>query len=459
MSRRAGRPRLSRRSFLALGTAAAGGLALGGCSRRRRDDRRPPIILLSLDTTRADRLGWHGYRRPTTPELDRVAADAVVYTRGVSPSSWTLPAHASLFTGKFAASHGARYDPQGPLRIASRIGGDASLERIRARGLGRDETTLARWLADAGYATGGVVGGPWLARVFGLDRGFEHWDERGITSLAGRRAGSVTDGALEWLAGLDGRPYFLFLNYYDPHGPYGAPAPFTHAFGDEAAARAHPEAPETRNDLYDGEVRYMDHEVGRLLGALRERGDYDGALVVVTSDHGELLGEHGMWGHGLFLSEPELHVPLAVKYPHGEVAPRTDRTRVQLVDVAPLILERLGYSIPDSMQGGAPPAVTHPVVAEVNPLPHLSPAGDWLALYEDDWKYAWNSGGNHLLFDLARDAGETRNLAATEPERARTMQARLAGYLAGLPAPGPAGPEGQLDEETRRALEGLGYIK
>ena len=176
---------MDRRSFIKTGlqsSLAAGLWVAGGCATPSRSSL-PNILLITLDTTRYDRLSCHGYSLPTSPNLDALAAESVLYTRAYSTSSWTLPAHASLFTGKFVTSHGARKDPTGPLRLSSGIQGNKDWDNVRARGLSVEETTFAQILKRTGYDTGAVVAGPWMKKVFGLDRGFDQYDDDGIKKI------------------------------------------------------------------------------------------------------------------------------------------------------------------------------------------------------------------------------------------------------------------------------------
>jgi arylsulfatase A-like enzyme len=422
---------------------AALDLSLSGCGARIE---RPSVVLVTLDTTRSDRLGFSGYARATSPNLDALAARSQVFTRAIAASSWTLPSHASIFTGKLPASHGARYDPEGPLRLTEAIAGPEEWSEYRARGLSPQETTLAGILRDAGYRTGAVVGGPWMKRIFGLDTGFERYDEDGIADVNGRLASEVTTAALRFLEEDRDRPFFLFLNYFDPHGPYEAPSPYGGTYGAEPG------------DRYDEEILYMDHHIGRLFEGMEKLGLLEDCLIVVTADHGELLGEHGKMGHGTTLFEEEVRVPFLVKYPGNEVAPgRTDRP-VHHVDVLPIILDRLGLPLPSGGQGGVPP-VEHPLLAELDTLSFMSDEGDFRALYLGRYKLLWNSLGNHALYDLATDPGEERNLSQTDPERTTSSIRLLEKYLASLPEPGEAGPPRTLDEETLEALRSLGYVR
>ncbi len=421
----------------------------------------PDIVLITLDTTRADRLGCYGYHRETSPNIDRFAAHATRYDKAFAPSSWTLPSHASLFTGKFTASHGARFDPDGPLQLVEAIRTeDPRWGLYRARGLSRDETTLAQILKEAGYATGAVVGGPWMKRVFGLDRGFDHYDDSGITSVEGRRAREVSDAAIGWLQEHRREKLFLFVNYYDPHAPYDPPAGYSEKFvptdPGEAAALG---LAGVQRAAYDAEILYMDYHLGRLLKTLKASKRFEGALIILTADHGELLGEHGTFGHGKSLYHPELRIPLIVKQPGPDNAQASVPEPVQLVDVFSLVLEKIGISPPEGIQGESPGTVTHPIIAELYPLPALTGREGWRAIIEWPYKYLWNDRGNHALVNLEKDPEETRNLLAREPQISARLASALAAYIQGLPAPGETGPAQEVDAETQEALKSLGYIE
>ncbi len=441
--------------------AAAGAVSLPkalGCARWGRRDR-PNIILITLDTTRRDRLGCYGADRPTSPNLDRLAEDSSIYTQAYSTSSWTLPAHASLFTGKLPTSHGARFDPEGPLRLTDAIGAEEDWGKYRARGLGEGERTLARILQEAGYVTGAVVAGPWMKRIFGLQSGFDEYDDFQILAVDGRPAAEVTRSASRWVERVRGEKFFLFLNYFDPHGPYLPPLAFRHAFLPEGVSPETSDSLDTIRALYDAEILYMDHYIGKLLDRLRKWDLYDGAWILVIADHGELLGEHERMGHGRTLYQEELHVPLLVKHPGGERGPARIDVPVQITDILPMILERLHLPSPPEIQGMARPGPDRPILAEVYPLPSVSALGSWRAIIDGGFKFIWNEKGDHLLFHLTEDPGETVNLVARQPDRAKRLASKLERTLAALPKPGPAGTERTLDEETGRALKSLGYLE
>jgi len=426
------------------------------------DPSRPPIVLITLDTTRRDRLGCYGYGPATSPHLDRLCREATRYDAAYSTTSWTLPAHASLFTGEYTYSHGARYDPEGPLVLGSVIDHPAA-GRYRARGLAAGTPTLADRLSSAGYATAGFVAGPWMKRVFGLDGGFAHWDDAGIDQENGRRADALTDAALAWLRQHAAEPFFLFLNYYDAHSPYSPPEGWRDRFSQRVISGRPMPAPgesmslEEASAFYDAEIAFADHHLGRLFEALREWGLYDAAWILVTADHGDVLGEHGETGHGRYLWEEELRIPLVIKRPGGDAA--VDGSAIQLNDLAPMLLDALGLP-PLPRAGGPRTRGDDAVLAELYPLPSMFAKGDWRALVVGDHKLMWNSGGRHKLHQLSAVAGEDLDRATFEVARIEKLLARLTDTLAALPSPveGAAVPVQEVDESTRRALEGLGYL-
>lgn len=440
---------------------------LGACGGRR--DGRADVVLVTPDTTRADRLSCYGYGRETSPRLDELSRTSLRYARARAISSWTLPTHATLFTGRFSASHGACYDPEGPVRLGQVVRG---FDHYRARPLIEAETTLAERLAERGWRTAGFVAGPWLARPFGLAQGFEHWDDTQIDGVRGRLAEQVTDAALAWVGALErDEPAFLFLNYYDPHGPYGAPPPFLLHFIEGAPAPVDGRYPpaflrelqaregELLGDLCDGEIRYADHHLGRLFDGLARLGRFDGALIVVTSDHGEWLGENGLWGHGDDLGEVELAIPLIVRPPGGVPGGVVSELAVQQTDVLPIVFDVLGLSLPPEVQGHLPRAAGAATLAELYGLHGHRREGLWRTLVHGESKLLWSESGARELYDLSSDPLGLADRAADDPAAVESLSTQLEAWARTLPAPGAAPDSVEIDGATLRALESLGYVR
>lgn len=425
----------------------------------------PDVVVVTLDTTRADHLSTYGYERETSPNLTRFAADAVLYREARSPAAWTLPGHASMMTGLFPRSHGAH--------LAGGWLGGESIDGRRnvAHPLSPSHETLAELLRDRGYRSAAFVANfSYLYRDYGLAQGFGVYDdapglllrvEPPVARLVRllrpafavkpfRTARDVNAAALEWLDAQDrSRPSFVFLNYMEPHQPWVAEAPYDRwareVPGGWTLARTNlyshavrEVAPETAAFVranYDGQIAAMDAALGEFLDALRARGRYENAVIVVTADHGELLGEHSEMGHmGRTLWEPLLRIPLVVKYP-GPGRPRgLTEHPVQLVDVVPTVVALAGARLPSSVEGvglGAPARV---VYAEEGINPFL--VADYGAfydramrvVYDGPYKLLATSRGEKMLFDLAADPGETHDLAGSRPERVAHLEGLLADH-------------------------------
>lgn len=452
----------------------------------------PNLVVVVLDTTRADRLSLYGYPKLTSPNLERLAQDSAVFDRCIATSAWTLPTHASIFTGLFPSRHGAHLAGRWA-EMRTRLGMPAV-----AWPLGEDKLTLAEILRAHGYATAAVVANfSYLFRDFGLSQGFDYysdaprfiWRRRpAITKIARqfrpsfllkpyRSAEEINGEALAWLDRLGGGPFFLFLNYMEPHHPWLAPTSrrgwWRELWGglnriDSRDLYTHevkllsPEERRYIDEQYDGEIAHMDRALGRLMEALRARGDYDDTLIVVVGDHGELLGEHGSLGHiGRMLYEELLWVPLLVKYPGKRLAGRL-ADPVQQVDIFTTVLQVLGMPVPAGTQGEALPRVSHPIVAEQYTHGYLVKEygarydRDLTAIYMDGMKYIEGSDGEELLFDLASDPSEEVNLAAADSSRleaARTALARWTGSR-----PGQAAANTAITPSAEERLRALGYV-
>jgi len=398
----------------------------------------PNVLLVSIDTLRADRVGAYGAHDAGTATLDAVAAAGVRFEKAIAPAPLTLPSHATLLTGLYPPRHGVRHN--GMFRLASA------------------HETLAERFAAAGFDTGAVVGAVVLASRYGLDQGFDHYDDAtggGRASATGypeRRAGEVTDAALRWLAGARA-PFFLFVHYYDPHAEYQPPPPFAERF----ARRP-----------YEGEVAYVDAELGRLFEALRARGQLERTLVAVTSDHGESLGEHGERTHGYTLYDASLAVPLLLRGP-GVPAGRVVPGVVSLASVAPTLLALSGLPpLPDADGRDLRPLFAAAAGAAGAGAGGRAEAGaayaETLATQLDHgWAplHALRTATHHYvraprpeLYDVAADPREKRNLldAGARPE-AEAADAEIAALL----ARGEPLRTARVDAATRAQLEALGY--
>jgi len=312
-------------------------------------------------------------------------------------------------------------------------------------------TTLAELLRARGLATAAFVGAFVLDSRFGLDQGFEHYDDRlervgGVHAIGETPAGEISDRAIDWLETHGDRPFFLFLHYYDPHMPYEPPEPF---------------ATEMRGDPYAGEIAYADASIGRVLDRLRQLGIYDSTLIVVTGDHGEMLGEHGEETHTYFVYEGAVRVPLVIRLPGQSVARRVTQP-VGLVDITPTVAGLLDVRLPDEVQGRdlspllrGEPALESPhdmYCESVEPTQYG--CNPLLALVTERWKYIETTRPE--LYDLTADPAETHNLIAERPEIGGDLRERLVALL--RRAPSESTPGGTLDAEARERLRGLGYV-
>ncbi|HVT43463.1 MAG TPA: sulfatase-like hydrolase/transferase [Thermoanaerobaculia bacterium] len=382
-----------------------------------------PVIIISIDTLRSDRLPAYGYERNSTPHIDALAADSLLFEHAYTHAPLTLPAHASLFTGLLPADHGVR----------DNIG-------FRVRD---DVPTLAEMMRDRGYATGAAVSAYVLRKETGIARGFEFYDDAVQQSpehalgMMERSGQATADSALAWIDRTQ-KPFFLFLHLFEPHAPYDPPEPF----------RA------LHRDRYDGEVAWTDRIVGRFLDGLRSRNLYDDSIIIFLSDHGEGLGDHGESEHGLLLYRETVQVPLIVKLPGR----RSGGTRVvhpvQIVDIVPTIAELTGASPPPSLAGrsllGAAGDARRPIVAETfYPRFNLG----WSELYSlIEGPHHYIEGRRGELFDLQDDPAETKNLLTEERKKVASMRAALARFKREPESPGAVGAE------ERAGLAALGYL-
>ncbi len=456
---------------------AALGVALVACG----PERPPNVVLIVVDTLRADRLSVYGYPRPTTPNLERLADESVVFDDALTVMSHTLPAHVSLLTGVHPTTHqvlsnGWVYEGAWP--------------------------TLAARLRGAGYATAAFVSGFPLVRRSGLASGFQVYED----VVIGGRNHSKVEGeltnrrVLRWLRATPPQPFFLMVHYFDTHTPYTwpepgpLPLPLDAAFQErfERDGLAGLEVRDVKSsgiafrgaeiglaeagNVYDNLVLRVDGLIGELLDELRSQALLDDTLLVVTSDHGEGLGQHGYYSHGLHLYEEQLRIPLIVRPPRGAGwQPGRSKAAVSLLDVVPTVLELAGLPARDGLHGrslseaaaGELPARPRYLVAQRRHFPRrariargeFASSTDLHAVRGDGrLKYLRDGSGKEELYDLEADPSELRNLVETRVADAEAFRRRLEERLAALD-PGRPVQEPDLDEETRRRLEELGYAQ
>ena len=386
------------------------------------------VVLITLDTTRADRLSPYGFGSAPMPALDRLAREGVVFDQATTVAPLTLPAHASLFTGLLPPRHGVRDNAGAPLS--------------------EEQVTLAEILAARGYRTAAFVGSAILDPDRGLRQGFEEYrsvprnpDDRfsNLGRVVHRSASAVLDDALLWLADVNDSPFFLWTHLYDPHHPYEAPEPFA-----------------SRHDPYVAEIAYADSQIARLLDALDHRGVLDRALVIVTADHGESLGDHREMDHGIFLYEGVTHIPLIIRA--SGVAPRRIADIVRITDIMPTILDLLGLPQPavDGVSlGGLMRGLSEPereAYAE-SLYPQTHGWAPLFALRRDRFKFI--DAPQPELYDLWLDPFEERNVFDHRRKLATVLQACLRiqaqrglWTVAGAP----------VDSELDARLAALGYV-
>jgi arylsulfatase A-like enzyme len=405
-------------------------VSLVGCG----GDAPPNVVLVTLDTTRADRLGCYGYAAAETPILDAMARSGVRFEETRVQSPITGPSHASILTGTNPTFHGV-------------VG---NLQPLPATGV----TTMAEVFGEAGYRTGAAIGAFVVASEWGLDRGFDvYYDElplapAGRASLPERRGASVVRDALDWIGLRPDEPFFCWVHLFDPHSPYAAPPEFAERF---------PGSP------YDAEIAYVDHCVGLLRDGLDQLGVADHTLMVVTADHGEALGDHGEDTHAFYLYNATLSVPLimegAALVPPGVTVP----DMVRSIDILPTVLDLVALPIPPTVQGrsrvDAIEAERSPALPSIALTDELNLAFGWApirSVEDDGWKYVRLPSAE--LYDLARDPGELVNLAPDLPDKVTAMDSLLSQVIARTAGDLPRGPEGAVDQATLDRLMSLGYI-
>ena len=399
----------------------------------------PNVILITLDTVRADRMGFLGAKLGLTPHLDALASESVVFEHAYSQAPITPVSHATILTGTYPQYHGIR-------NFGDRLPPSVPF--------------LPDILHGQQYQTGAFVGSiildPKNGFASGFERGFDVYNagfhrqktgERREASM--QRRGEVTLGfVLEWLGQNKDGPFFLWFHLWDAHDPYNPPEPFRSRF---------PNAP------YNGGIAYVDDTVGKLIDYLKSQGLFDNSVIAIAADHGESLGEHGELTHSIFLYDSTIHVPMLLKLPGNRFAGQHVKATASLVDLAPTVLDALGQKPPPAMQGhsllpliGNPNAENRPSLATGD---HSERSFGWSALVS-------LRAGNQLyvraptpeLYDLASDPGEKKNVNLDRRATAARLAVQLDGFVKRVSAGAPGALQDGLDEKSREKLSALGYV-
>ncbi len=433
-----------------------------GRAASHSERRRPNVFLIVIDTLRADHLSAYGYDKATSPHIDALAAQGTLYEEAISAAPWTLPSHASLFTGLYVRDH------------------HTSSEHPN---LDPSYDTLAERLARAGYHTGGFSNNVWTNPDSGLEQGFQRFEELwrlqkvrsdGISvddPTTDMGAAKTDDDVLSWIDGLkDDRPFFVFINFFEPHLPYRPTKPFDDDFLPAGASPALVRRMRSfyspreygyilnvpwmkvserelgvLRGLYDGEIAYVDSKIGELVDGLRARGLADDTVLVITSDHGEHLGENHMLGHKLSVYEPLLHVPLVLWGPGRIPAGRRIAGQVQSLDLFGTILDLAGVDRGEApklpLQEPAPgytfselayPQIFLDVIHRRIPGWDASRFARALTTVRGSrYKLISGSDGSRQLYDLRADPHETKNLAASRPKELGRLERVLEEFQQG----------------------------
>ena len=422
----------------------------------------PNVLLISVDTLRADHLQVYGYSRKTSPQMDRLARQGVLFERAISQSSWTLPSHASMFSGLYPAQHGCVFQLTDKLGVSNH--------------------TFAERLLNEGYRTMAVTSVVYLSPTYGLDQGFERF-----VLMDGEIAENVVDKALSLLKKREDRPFFLFVHLFDPHEPYTPPLRYSNYFAnsphkaslstekkkyifDGEVVRISDKGMADFIDSYDGEIRYVDDQLARVFSYLRAQGILDSTIVILTSDHGESFGEHNLWGHHSSLYNEQIHVPLILRYPlelkgPQRIAPPVDAS----VRIMPTVLEMVGITDRHLIAGSLLPMIEAQGTGKVNTAYselHISEDYLW-SVVQPDWKLVATQHGNKdtrpkrvQLFDPVDDWRDDRDVADFHPDVVQQLITRHGTKLQEMHRAyqNQDHEQVELSDEQIQRLKELGYL-
>ena len=395
------------------------------------------LLIVTIDTCRADRIGAYGHPAARTPSLDRLARRGILFENCYTSVPLTLPSHCSLFTGRFPVGH-----------------------QVRNNGryfLNPSQITLAEKMKDQGYMTSAVVAAFVLLAKFGLDQGFDSYDDTLDTHRAYNNfnsemtAGEVYEKFSRWFDKNGQQKFFCWLHFYDPHAPYAPPREYADKFPNKAEG------------LYDGEIAYVDATIGRILEDMEDNGALGKTMIVVCGDHGEAFGEHGEFEHGVFCYEEALRVPLIFYNERLFPKARSLRRRVNLVDVMPTLCDLYAVEIPDSVQGRS---LVRSLRGDEEKTERTFYVESLYGKEEMNWSpltgvvagpYKYLSLPQPELYDLERDRGEKNNLFLDKNDVARELDGVLKKFIADHSGSGVAAGR-ELTPEDREHLQSLGYI-
>ena len=402
--------------------------------RSRPVGRSSSIVVITIDTLRADHLGSYGYFRDTSPNIDRVAEEGVLFANVVTTMATTLPAHVSLWTSMYPVQTGVT-------RNGSKL--------AKNQKAGSDVLMFAQMLRRLGYSTAAFVSATPVKKYTGIGVGFDIFDEPDVKR--GGRSGTAdatTDQVLQWLDSEPQKPFFLWVHYFDPHDPYRPPSPYDTSFSTTGELiqfleqNEYPYPEDARvlnvNNLYDGEIQFVDSQIGRLVAALEESGLYETLTLVILSDHGEGLGQHGRIGHGEIFNE-QLFVPLIIKFPESSGrAGQVVEEVVSLVDVVPTLVDVLDLPLSSEI---LEQFVGRNALSRRRPREYALAqrtthnrrgwgTADKFALVGRDWKYTLETGHRDWLFDMRQDRPEISSIAHVELEIQEDLRDRLLSELA-----------------------------
>jgi len=399
--------------------------------------RLPPnVVLVTIDTVRADHIGCYGAKQVQTPTIDALARDGILFERAISQVPLTWPSHAVILTGTYPFQNGVQDFTGQPLAPQFR--------------------SVAQSFKRHGYATGAVVSAFVLDRSWGLARGFDFYDDafspeafkNRDLGLVDRKSGESVTHAINWLKQPTHRPFFFWLHLYDPHSPYDPPEPYRTQYHDH---------------LYDGEIAYADHELGRLITWLKSNHLYDRTMIVLLSDHGESLGDHGEKEHGFFVYNSTVHVPLIVKPPAGSgIRPGRASRPVETTAVAPALLASAGIKDGIERQFNSRELLgteTEKQDSGYSETSYPLNSFGWSPLHAlETSRYHYIEAPQPELYDLTSDPAEKTNIITSQGATAAVLKEKLHSIMQHNPYNSPAGGNSNLSPDALEKLRALGYV-